>query len=82
MGLINFLQTINKMEERNIIVCSNGNMFMSTPTLSTNTWTFIYMNKNNLTTFDVYKKTQKKYEQYLKRVQSSHNITALADLIK
>lgn len=39
-----------------VILLSTGNSFCSSPALSTNTWTFIYLNSTSLITFDIYKK--------------------------
>ena len=40
----------------NIILLSNGEYFISTPSMSSNTWTFIYTNKSYVITYDIYKK--------------------------
>jgi len=43
----------DKNQPRKIIVCSNGNSFMSTRSFTPNTSSFMYANKCQLTTMDV-----------------------------
>ena len=66
------------MKSRTIIVCSNGTKYEATSSLSTNSWTFIHMNKGVMTTFDVYKRAMQNYQNSLKRVQTSYNMRNLA----
>lgn len=45
-----------RQEKVNIILLSNSEFFISTPSMSSNTWTFIYTNKSSVITYDIYKK--------------------------
>jgi hypothetical protein len=43
----------NTAHESIIIVCGNGKCFRSTPSLSANSFTFMYINKYAITTMDI-----------------------------
>ena len=46
-------QPLELDKNQKMIVCSNGNSFMSTRSFTPNTWSFMYANRMFLTTSDV-----------------------------
>ena len=66
-------------KENILIVCGNGKCFSSAQTLSTNTSTFMYMNKSIITTMDVLRlHKQQVARNALKRSQSDKELYKLS----
>jgi len=58
-----------------IIIVYSGKCFRSTYSLSSNTWTFMFKNRNSLTTMDIINVQQKMSAQYaLKKSQTAHSL--------
>ena len=53
-----------------VMVCSNGFSFVTTSSLSSNTHTFMYYNKNLITTLD----TLRLQKEMIARVKLKHNL--------
>jgi hypothetical protein len=62
--------------ENTILVLSNGKTIHSTPSLSTNTCTFMYMNKSIITTMEALRLQQQQIEarNAIKRSQSAQQL--------
>jgi hypothetical protein len=66
-------------KENIIIVCGNGKWFRSAQTLTTNSSTFMYMNKSIITTMDVLRLQQQlAARNALKRSQSVKELYKLS----
>jgi hypothetical protein len=62
--------------DNKVMVCANGKMFDSTRSLTTNTWTFIYINKT-ITTMDYIAMVnqQQRKTRSIKRIPTANNLT-------
>ena len=62
-----------------ILVCGNGKHFRSTPSLSTNSYTFMFVNKYVITTMEVLRiQQQMVLRNSLKRSQSAKELYKLS----
>lgn len=63
-------------KENILIICGNGKCFSSAQTFTTNTCTFMYMNKSILTTWDALRIQQQQIEakNAIKRCQSAQQL--------
>lgn len=67
------------LETEPIIIVYSSKSFRSTHSLTPNTWTFMYMNKNSLTTADVIRIHQEMVaRKTLQKTQSSRNLHGLS----
>lgn len=67
---INNKMTVLEEHPHKIIVCAGGRAFKVARAFASNTWTFVYYNKENITTLDVIIRQQEAMKRQLKEVKN------------